>query len=75
MKKELEWIEEGLEVNIHIDLLRARTKNYQIGKCLAIMANMNSGLKNSSSSMTDWFCNWVNAYKRLAYSKDDEREN
>ena len=42
MTKELEEIEEGPKVEIHIDLF----KKYQIGKRLAIMENMYSGSRN-----------------------------
>ena len=50
MEKELYGLEKGLKAKILIDLLRATLKKYQIGKWQAMMAYMDTGLKNSLPS-------------------------
>ena len=54
MGKEFEGLEEGLKAKIYLDSLRATLKMYQTEKCLAMMASINSGFKNSLPSTTDW---------------------
>ena len=51
MAKEL-GLEEGLKVDINIDLLRTRPEKYQIGKHQAMIKYMDSGSRNSSTFMT-----------------------
>ena len=53
MEKQLEGVEEGPKVKIHIESLRTTLRKYQIGKRQAMMAYMDSGLRNSPPSMTD----------------------
>ena len=50
MEKELEAFKEGPKTKIHLDSL----KKYQIGKRRALMAYMDTGLKNSLPSTTEW---------------------
>ena len=46
MTKELEGLEEGPKVEIHIDLLKSTLKKYQTGKRQAMMEYMVSGSRN-----------------------------
>ena len=52
MTRELEVLEEGPKVEIHIELLKKTLKSYQTGKCQAIMENMDSGSRNSTPLTT-----------------------
>ena len=53
MEKELERLQEGRKVKIHIDSHRTTLKKYRIGKGQAMMAYMDFSLKNSLPSMID----------------------
>ena len=50
------------------------SKKYQIGKLQAMMVFMDTGLKSSLSSMTDWLSKWTDAYKKQTYSKGWQKE-
>ena len=52
MTKELEGLEEGLKVEILIDLLKTTLKKYQTGKRQAMMEYMDSGSRNSRQIRT-----------------------
>ena len=45
LEKELQSVEEGLKVKIHFDSPKKTLKKYQIGKLLAMMPYMDTGLK------------------------------
>ena len=45
--KELEGLEVGPKVEIHVDLLKTTLKKYQTGKRLAMMEDIDSGSRNS----------------------------
>ena len=47
MTEELEGLEEGQKVEIHIDLLNTPLNKYQTGKRLAMMEHKVSGARNS----------------------------
>ena len=49
MEKKLQILEKGPKAKIHLDLLRAALKKYQIGKLQAMMAYMDSGFKKITS--------------------------
>ena len=51
MEKEWQILEEGPKVEIHLNSLKATLKKYQTGKLYDLMANTDSGLKNSHPSM------------------------
>ena len=51
--KDLEGLEEGPKVEIHIDLLKTIPKKYQTGKRLAMMEYMVSSSRNSPPITTD----------------------
>ena len=53
MEKELQGLEDDEKVKILHDSLKATLKKYQIRKFQVMMAYMDTGLKNSTSSMTD----------------------
>ena len=53
MINEIERLEEGSKVEIHIDLFKMTLKKYHMGKCQAIMEYMVSGSKNSPLFMID----------------------
>ena len=53
MTKELEGLEVGLKVEIHIDLLKMTLKKYQTGKCQAMMECTVPGSRNSLLFTTD----------------------
>ena len=43
------------------------SKKYQIGKRQAMMAYMDTGLKDSLSSTKDWPSKWIDALKKEIY--------
>ena len=50
--RELKELEEGPKAEIHIDLLKTKSKMYQTEMCLARMKYMVSGYRNSPPLMT-----------------------
>ena len=54
MGRELQGPEEGHKAKIHLIHSEQYLKKYQIGKRQAMMEYMDSSLKNSLLSMTDW---------------------
>ena len=64
MKKELQRLEEGPKVNIHVDSIRATLKRHQIGKRQAMMACMDTSLKDSLPSTTHKLSKWKDDWKK-----------
>ena len=64
MEKELQGLEEGPKAKILLNSFKATLKKYQIGKLRAIMEYMDSGLKNSPPSMTDWLSKRIDTNKQ-----------
>ena len=53
MTRELEGLEEGLKVEIHIELLKKTLKRFQTGKRQAMTEYMDSGSRNSPPFTAD----------------------
>ena len=60
MGKELEGLEEGPKAKIHLNI----HKKYQIVRYQAMTTYMDTGLKTSLPSMTDWLLRWTDADKK-----------
>ena len=67
MKKESRMPEEGPQVNIHPEGLKATLKEYQTGKPLAQMAYTDFGFKNSPPYTTDLLPKLIDPYRKLRY--------
>ena len=67
MDQELQRLEEVPKAKILL-------KMYQIGKCQAMMAYMDSGLEYSLQSTTDWLSKWIDTYERLKYPNGWRKE-
>ena len=52
-------LEEGPEVDIHIESLRATLRKVQNWEAPAQFGKHGFWFKNAHQSMTDWFFNWV----------------
>ena len=59
---------------IHFDSLIVTLKKYQIGKPLAMIANIDSGLINPPLSMTDRLSKCIDAQKKLTYLNGRPKE-
>ena len=65
MEKEMQGLEEGLKTKIHLDSLKSTLKKYQTGKLQAMMVCMDSGLKDTLPSMTDWLSKWIDVQEKI----------
>ena len=62
-EKELQGLKKGPDAKIHQDRSEQQSRKYLIQKSQAMMANMDTRLKDSHLSITDWLWNWVDDKK------------
>ena len=73
MGKELEGLEEGLKVKIHLGSLRGTLTMYQTGKRQDMMAYTDIWLKKITSTHDKLAIEWIDAYKKQTYLTDDPK--